>query len=139
MASTSFASSTRWPALLMVYDVHHRHRGPSGGHRGRGRRLVIFRGRYGSSIGGYNRSSGGRDRGGARSALGCEECGPRGSERGEEHADLSLPPRLVRLHIWLETAMKTAWTARSVDLPFRTPPLAAAASPLVRMTRSAPP
>ena len=39
-----------------------------------------------------HRSSGGRDRGGTRSARGGEEGGPRGRELGEEHAALLLAP-----------------------------------------------
>ena len=72
-------------------DVH-RHRGPDGCHQGCGRRLVVRHGSDVSDIGGCHRSSGGRDRGGARSALGGEVCGPRARERGEEPAALLLAP-----------------------------------------------
>ena len=33
-----------------------------------------------------------------------------------------LPTRLDRVHCWSGTAMNTAWTASSMDLPFMTPP-----------------
>ena len=91
MASVSFASSARWSALLMASTCTVT-AAPGGGHRGRGRRLVVRLGSNGSGIGGCHRSSGGRDRGGARNACGGEEGGPRGRELGEEHAALLLAP-----------------------------------------------
>ena len=82
-------------------------------------------------------SRGGHDGGGTRNARWGEEGDPRGWERGEEREAL----RLVfdaRPRAGLPgAAMKTEWTAVLMSSPFMVPPLAAAASALVMMTRSA--
>ena len=70
--------------LAHCVDVH-RHRGPGGGH-------LVRLGSNDSGTGGCHRSSGGRDRGGARSVRGGEEGGPRECGRSKEHAALILAP-----------------------------------------------
>ena len=111
-------------------DVH-RHRGPGSGHRGRGRRLVVRLAAMAeasaaaTAVAAAAIASVHAARAGARRAV------HRVVSLARNTPPFSLPTRLVRLHGWSGTAMKTAWTARSVDLPFRTPPLAAAASALV--------